>query len=72
MIMAKEEAKLIEPAEKEEKKERKPKPVKKKKESKPRPYKKLRNCPKCGPGVRLAEHANRYACGRCGYMEKKG
>jgi len=28
-------------------------------------------CPKCGPGVFLAEHKDRWACGKCGYMEKK-
>ena len=28
-------------------------------------------CPKCGPGVFLANHANRITCGTCGYMEKK-
>src|SRR2546426_4255533 len=27
------------------------------------------NCPKCGPGVFLARHANRVSCGRCGYTE---
>jgi len=30
-----------------------------------------RNCPKCGPGVFLAEHADRISCGRCGYTEFK-
>ncbi len=31
------------------------------------------SCPKCGPGVFLAQHADRAACGRCGYTEfKKG
>lgn len=29
-------------------------------------------CPKCGPGIFLAEHANRRSCGRCGYSESKG
>lgn len=24
-------------------------------------------CPKCGPGVFLADHGDRFACGRCGY-----
>ncbi len=33
--------------------------------------KKKRNCPKCGPGVFLAEHANRNSCGKCGYTEFK-
>lgn len=28
-------------------------------------------CPKCGPGVFLAEHKDRYSCGNCGYMEKR-
>ncbi len=30
-----------------------------------------RPCPKCGPGVFLAEHDNRRSCGRCGYSESK-
>ncbi len=28
-------------------------------------------CPVCGPGVFLAEHSDRWACGRCGYTEWK-
>ena len=28
-------------------------------------------CPKCGPGVFLAEHNDRYSCGKCGYTEFK-
>jgi len=32
---------------------------------------KNKTCPKCGPGVFLAEHKDRFACGSCGYMEKK-
>lgn len=27
-------------------------------------------CPKCGPGVFLANHKGRSACGKCGYTEK--
>ncbi len=27
------------------------------------------NCPKCGPGVFLAQHEGRASCGRCGYTE---
>ncbi len=27
-------------------------------------------CPKCGPGVFLAQHADRLTCGRCGYSEQ--
>lgn len=30
-----------------------------------------RHCPKCGSGVFLAEHKNRYSCGHCGYTEFK-
>jgi small subunit ribosomal protein S27Ae len=26
-------------------------------------------CPKCGPGVFMAVHKDRKACGRCGYTE---
>ncbi|MBS3067855.1 30S ribosomal protein S27ae [Candidatus Micrarchaeota archaeon] len=54
------------------KKDAKPagKPVKKERITKP--YNKPgKNCPKCGTGVRLAEHANRRSCGKCGYFEKK-
>jgi small subunit ribosomal protein S27Ae len=28
-------------------------------------------CPKCGPGVYLGEHKNRFHCGRCNYTEFK-
>jgi len=32
-----------------------------------------KHCPKCGPGVFMAEHANRVSCGKCGYTEfRKG
>lgn len=30
-----------------------------------------RFCPRCGPGVFLAEHEDRYTCGRCKYTEFK-
>jgi small subunit ribosomal protein S27Ae len=30
-----------------------------------------KHCPKCGPGVFMAEHPNRTACGKCGYTEFK-
>jgi small subunit ribosomal protein S27Ae len=33
---------------------------------------KARFCPKCGPGVFMAEHQNRISCGKCGYTEFKG
>ena len=29
-----------------------------------------RVCPKCGPGVFMGAHKDRYTCGKCGYMEK--
>jgi ubiquitin-small subunit ribosomal protein S27Ae len=28
-----------------------------------------KHCPKCGPGVFLAEHKDRVSCGKCGYTE---
>ena len=28
-------------------------------------------CPKCGQGHFMANHKDRYTCGKCGYMEKK-
>lgn len=30
-----------------------------------------KSCPKCGPGIFLAEHDNRRSCGKCGYSEAK-
>ncbi len=30
-----------------------------------------RSCPKCGHGVFMAEHENRYHCGKCGFSEFK-
>ncbi len=43
-----------------------------KKEKKLRIYKKgQKTCPKCGPSVKLAEHKDRYSCGKCGYFERK-
>jgi small subunit ribosomal protein S27Ae len=32
---------------------------------------KNRFCPKCGPGVFMAQHSNRTSCGKCGYTEFK-
>jgi len=32
---------------------------------------KRKTCPKCGEGVFMAEHADRYSCGKCGYTEFK-
>lgn len=28
-------------------------------------------CPKCGPGIFMAAHKDRFQCGKCGYMEKR-
>lgn len=30
-----------------------------------------RLCPKCGAGVFMAEHKDRYHCGKCNYTEFK-
>ncbi len=30
-----------------------------------------RSCPRCGVGVYLAEHENRFSCGKCAYTEFK-
>ncbi|WXG45513.1 MAG: 30S ribosomal protein S27ae [Candidatus Atabeyarchaeum deiterrae] len=30
---------------------------------------KLKSCPRCGPGTFLAEHYDRFSCGKCGYAE---
>jgi small subunit ribosomal protein S27Ae len=48
-------------------------PAKKKEKaaSKPKAYKAGKSCPRCGAGVRLAEHKDRRSCGKCGYFEKK-
>jgi len=48
-----------------------PPKVEKKKEKVIKPYKPAKSCPKCGAGVRLADHQNRMSCGKCGYFEKK-
>ena len=32
---------------------------------------KKKSCPKCGPGVFMAEHEDRVSCGKCGYTEFK-
>ena len=31
---------------------------------------KRKTCPKCGPGIFLAQHKDRLTCGKCHYMEK--
>ena len=30
-----------------------------------------KNCPRCGPGVMMADHKDRATCGKCGYTEFK-
>jgi small subunit ribosomal protein S27Ae len=30
-----------------------------------------KSCPKCGAGVFMAEHKDRFTCGKCGFMQKK-
>ena len=30
-----------------------------------------RACPKCGPGVFMAQHKDRAHCGKCGHMERR-
>jgi ubiquitin-small subunit ribosomal protein S27Ae len=30
-----------------------------------------KSCPKCGAGVFMGEHKNRFVCGNCGYTEWK-
>ncbi len=55
----------------EEKKEKKSVGTKKEKKEGPTAYIPHKYCPKCGAGVRLAEHKDRRACGKCGYYEKK-
>ncbi|MFP4005987.1 MAG: 30S ribosomal protein S27ae [Candidatus Hadarchaeia archaeon] len=30
-----------------------------------------KSCPRCGPGVFMADHGERLACGKCGYTEFK-
>jgi len=30
-----------------------------------------KTCPKCGAGIFLAEHKDRWYCGKCGYVEMK-
>jgi len=32
---------------------------------------KTKFCPKCGAGVFMGNHKDRYACGKCGYAESK-
>ena len=29
-----------------------------------------KTCPKCGKGIFMAKHKDRWTCGKCSYMEK--
>jgi small subunit ribosomal protein S27Ae len=33
--------------------------------------KKNKTCPKCGPGIFMANHKDRWTCGKCKYSERK-
>jgi len=33
--------------------------------------KKNKTCPKCGPGTFMANHKDRWTCGKCKYSERK-
>lgn len=44
-------------------------PAKTEKKKSRKPYKPSRMCPKCNS--RMAEHADRYTCGKCAYTEFK-
>jgi small subunit ribosomal protein S27Ae len=30
-----------------------------------------RECPRCGKGIFMAEHSDRFTCGKCGYTDFK-
>ncbi|HIP66779.1 MAG TPA: 30S ribosomal protein S27ae [Candidatus Nanopusillus sp.] len=30
-----------------------------------------KECPRCGSGIYMAEHKDRWSCGKCGYTEWK-
>ena len=34
--------------------------------------KKSKECVKCGPGIFMANHKDRFSCGKCGYTEFAG
>ncbi len=66
---------------KKKKKERKGKKTKKKTKRVKKPdfyevreesiERKRRVCPKCGQGIFMAEHKDRFTCGKCSYTEWK-
>lgn len=73
-----EEEEEIEPEE--EAAPKKPKPSRERDKSKRYELYKVENgeverlrktCPRCGPGIFLANHDERLACGKCGYTEFK-
>ena len=48
-----------------------PAPAKKKAQKGTKAYKAGKSCPRCGTGIKLADHKDRRSCGKCGYFEKK-
>jgi len=67
-----EEAKPVEVKKAKEKKGKKPhknKPTSKKYKHYKNGKKISKNCPRCGPGTFLANHGNRFSCGKCRYTE---
>lgn len=53
------------------KKERKPTKSTKKADYYQSGKKNKRECPKCGVGIFMAEHKDRFHCGKCGFAEFK-
>ena len=54
---------------KKEKKEKKSKGIWELYESSGGLKRKNKSCPKCGSGTFMAQHKDRYACGKCQYSE---
>ena len=53
------------------KKQRKPSKSTRKADYYQNGIKNKRECPKCGVGVFMAEHKDRFHCGKCGFSEFK-
>jgi len=53
------------------KKQRKPTKSTKKADYYPAGKKNKRECPKCGVAIFMAEHKDRYHCGKCSFTEFK-
>jgi small subunit ribosomal protein S27Ae len=52
-------------------KNKRPSKVWKKYQVKEGKIQRAKTCIKCGSGYFLADHKDRYVCGKCGYSEKK-